>query len=77
MADRFRGFMPVVVDVETGGLNAQTDALLELAAVLLELDDNGKREINEPFHRKPLSNCAKSSYPPLSISRPKVIRPSK
>ncbi|MCG8369892.1 MAG: ribonuclease T, partial [Proteobacteria bacterium] len=28
MADRFRGFLPVVVDVETGGFNAKTDALL-------------------------------------------------
>ncbi len=33
---RFRGFLPVVVDVETGGFNAETDALLEIAAVLLE-----------------------------------------
>jgi len=30
-ATRFRGFLPVVVDVETGGFNAQTDALLEIA----------------------------------------------
>ena len=29
--NRFRGFLPVVVDVETGGFNAQTDALLEIA----------------------------------------------
>lgn len=42
IARRFRGFMPVVVDVETGGLNPQTDALLELAAVLLDVDANGK-----------------------------------
>lgn len=38
---RFRGFLPVVVDVETGGFNAETDALLEIAAVILGLDDNG------------------------------------
>ncbi|MGI9237094.1 MAG: ribonuclease T, partial [Woeseiaceae bacterium] len=31
MADRFRGFLPVVVDVETGGFNSKTDALLEIA----------------------------------------------
>jgi ribonuclease T len=42
IARRFRGFMPVVVDVETGGLNPQTDALLELAAILLDVDANGK-----------------------------------
>src|SRR5690606_12712073 len=32
MAARFRGYLPVVVDVETGGFNAATDALLEIAA---------------------------------------------
>ncbi|MDG5498720.1 ribonuclease T [Marinobacter sp. BGYM27] len=41
MAARFRGFLPVVVDVETGGFNSQTDALLEVAAVLIEMDDDG------------------------------------
>jgi len=41
MADRFRGFLPVVVDVETGGFNAKTDALLEIAAVLLDFGDGG------------------------------------
>ena len=39
MARRFRGFLPVVVDVETAGFNAKTDALLEIAAVLLYFDD--------------------------------------
>lgn len=34
-AQRFRGFLPVIVDVETGGFNAETDALLEVAAVTL------------------------------------------
>ena len=38
MATRFRGFLPVVIDVETGGFNAKTDALLEVAAVTLQLD---------------------------------------
>lgn len=39
---RFRGFLPVVVDVETGGFNAGTDALLEIAVVLLEMDPDGR-----------------------------------
>jgi ribonuclease T len=42
IARRFRGFLPVVVDVETGGFNAQTDALLEIAAVILDMDENGR-----------------------------------
>ncbi|MEX0605339.1 MAG: ribonuclease T [Marinobacter sp.] len=41
MAARFRGFLPVVVDVETGGFNCRTDALLEVAAVILEIDEDG------------------------------------
>ena len=36
---RFRGYFPVVIDVETAGFNAQTDALLELAASVLKLDE--------------------------------------
>ena len=42
VSDRFRGYLPVVVDVETAGFNAQTDALLEVAAVLLTVNDGGE-----------------------------------
>jgi ribonuclease T len=38
IAQRFRGFLPVVIDVETGGFNSETDALLEIAAVIPRLD---------------------------------------
>ena len=38
MSQRFRGFMPVVVDVETAGFNPKRDAFLEIAAVLLKFD---------------------------------------
>jgi ribonuclease T len=41
MALRFRGFLPVVVDVECGGFNPNTDALLEIAAVLVEMQPDG------------------------------------
>ncbi len=41
MAERFRGFLPVVIDVETGGFNAKTDALLEVSAATLTMDDEG------------------------------------
>ena len=41
LAHRFRGYLPVVVDVETGGFNPNTDALLEIAAVILQMDENG------------------------------------
>ena len=41
--------MPVVVDVETGGFNPATDALLEVAAVFLQLNDAGLLEPAEKF----------------------------
>lgn len=47
---RFRGYFPVVIDVETAGFNAQQDALLEVAAVTLKMDDNGKLQLDETFH---------------------------
>jgi len=42
IADRFRGFLPVVVDVETGGFNPARDALLEIAACIIRMDDFGR-----------------------------------
>ncbi|MFA0811048.1 ribonuclease T [Microbulbifer epialgicus] len=41
LAQRFRGFLPVVIDLETGGFNARTDALLEISAVILDMDEDG------------------------------------
>ena len=42
IGQRFRGFLPVVVDVETAGFNSQTDALLEIAAIPIVYDAEGK-----------------------------------
>ena len=42
MSERFRGFLPVVVDVETGGFDWNRHALLEIAAIPIELDDAGR-----------------------------------
>ena len=49
IAQRFRGFLPVVVDVETGGFNPATDALLEVAAVLVRMDEQGELQPAEKF----------------------------
>lgn len=51
MARRFRGYFPVVVDVETGGFNAGTDALLEIAAVTLKVDDEGYWVLDQIMNR--------------------------
>jgi ribonuclease T len=41
IADRFRGFLPVVVDVETGGFDCHRHALLEIAAIPILMDQHG------------------------------------
>jgi len=51
IAQRFRGFLPVVIDVETGGFNAKTDAMLEIAAVILEMDSQGNLQIKDHYSK--------------------------
>lgn len=46
---RFDGYLPVVVDVETGGCNPDKDALLEVAATLVDYDENGQMALQESF----------------------------
>src|SRR6266853_2508178 len=55
MARRFRGYLPVAIDVETGGFHPATDALLEIAAVLIDMDSDGilKRGATHNFHVQP------------------------
>lgn len=50
MKQRFRGYMPVVIDVETAGFNAKTDALLEIAAVTLRFNDEGLIVPDQTLH---------------------------
>ena len=70
MCDRFRGFLPVVVDVETGGFNPQTDALLEIAAVILGLDATGNIERRQTirYHVMPF-NGANIEAASLEVNR--------
>ena len=82
MGNRFRGFCPVVVDVETGGFNPQTDALLEVAAIILGIDAKGKLYCKEShnIHVQPFegANIEPASleingidpYHPLRIALP-------
>lgn len=42
LSQRFRGYLPVVVDVETGGFNESTDALLQIAAVIIDINQQGQ-----------------------------------
>ena len=47
MGNRFRGFLPVIVDIETAGFNPKKHALLEIAAIIVEYDDGGELAITE------------------------------
>ena len=49
IANRFRGFLPVVIDVETGGFDCQTDAVLEIAATTLTMDEDGQLKIDKTY----------------------------
>lgn len=66
MGRRFRGFMPVVVDVETGGFNAATDALLEIAAIPLRMRTNGLLEPAETL------SCHVQPFPGANLE-PKAL----
>jgi len=48
---RFRGYMPVVIDVETGGFNSSRDALLEIAAVMLSVNEQGNWFLDDTITR--------------------------
>jgi ribonuclease T len=48
--ERFREFLPVVIDIETAGVTPHTDALLELCAITLDLDENNQWQQAETIH---------------------------
>ena len=52
MAQRFRGYLPVVVDIECGGFNAKTDAILEIAAVILGFDEKGMLGVEQTYFQR-------------------------
>lgn len=59
IAKRFRGFLPVVVDVECGGFDAKKDALLEISVVILDFNEEGRLDIKESHeqHVLPFKNA--------------------
>ncbi|MBT8148736.1 MAG: ribonuclease T, partial [Gammaproteobacteria bacterium] len=59
ISERFRGYLPVVVDLETGGFNPQTDALLEIAAAPVKMNANGELYCDDTYsyHVKPFAGA--------------------
>jgi len=47
LGKRFRGYLPVIIDIETAGFNAKKNPLLEIAAVIVEFNDQGLLQITE------------------------------
>jgi ribonuclease T len=80
ISQRFRGFLPIVVDLETGGFNAQTDALLEIAAVLVDFDEQGMlcMEQSYRFHVTPFdgANIEPASLEITGIDPHHPLRPA-
>ena len=66
-AKRFRGFLPVVIDVETGGFISATDGLLEIAAVIIEVSSDGRvsRGATHAFNVQPFEG---SRLDPVSLA---------
>lgn len=65
LENRFRGYLPVVIDIETAGFNPKKNPLLEIAAVIVEFDRSGQLEISErhfshvlPFKNSELDESA-------------------
>jgi len=82
LSDRFRTYLPVVIDIETGGFNAKTDAILEISAVMLAMDKNNELVIDQSFFSRVIpfegANIEESAlkftgidpYHPLRIAKP-------
>ena len=65
LGNRFRGYLPVIIDIETAGFNAKKNPLLEIAAVIVEPDENGLLQLTEthacninPFEGSELDDAA-------------------
>ncbi len=80
IAQRFRGYLPVVVDIETGGFNAATDAMLEIAATVTTMDDQGLLQCGETYsyHLKPFegANIEDSALQFTGIKLDHPLRPA-
>ena len=59
LCDRFRGFFPVVIDIETSVFDPNLYAILDIASFTFKMDDNGWLELDETlqFHVQPFANA--------------------
>jgi len=45
--ERIRGYLPVVIDIETGGFNDKTDAMLEICAIVIGIDPKWTKKVGK------------------------------
>lgn len=59
LCERFRGFYPVVIDIETSGFDPNQNAILEIAAITLKMDEKGFLAPDETlqFNVNPFENA--------------------
>ena len=80
MENRFRGYLPVVIDIETGGFNAATDAMLEIAATIIKMDEQGNVYCGETYsyHVRPFegANIDPAALEFTGINPDHPLRPS-
>ncbi|MGD0959648.1 MAG: ribonuclease T [Methylomonas sp.] len=50
LSKRFRGYLPVIIDIETAGFNFKKNPLLEIAAIIVETDERDLLQITEKHH---------------------------
>jgi len=57
--DRIRGYLPVVIDIETAGFNENTDAMLEICAITIGINDDDKLfpKLTQHFHVEPFKGA--------------------
>ena len=68
LARRFRGFLPVVLDVETGGFNCATDAVLEVAALTVTMDDDGSWQRCKPDEARKIGRAQLQASPMAELA---------
>lgn len=57
--DRIRGYLPVVIDIETSGFDAKTNALLEICVIVIDIDKDNilHQKTSQHFHIIPFDGA--------------------
>jgi ribonuclease T len=70
---RFDGYLPVVIDVETGGVDPRKCALLEIAAIVIQCDSQGKLVQQEKFFTTHVNPFKGAIIEPRALEINKIV----